>query len=466
MAPSFTDNTRVLPQELINLILDKLAFQMPDEESLYTLRACSLVSRSFHSESRRHIFSEIEFIIDENTQKRASKLRSVLKYKNAELASVTRTLKLVLPFHVAMGGAQNNSTRSTFLMKLGVKENGWLKLVDVLKSSNLESLTVAVRARSSYQQLVNIYMDPGFFQICSKHNLKSLRLVNIGNVPASLIIEAFSSFYLSNLELCNISITAQDESSRSLSDQHSKNILSKINRLEMRRVLCLVPSQVSALFKCLNFPLLQTLVVSVPCYPEAAKELWDFIQGVAPTLATLELECGARPVVGFFPTEFVWLSNLGSLRKLKFAARSYSTGDLSSQLRLLNDLISSITAPVGIESIDFHFTIQSYAGYPVRQHRNDRIPEATWKADPGWAPLDRLLIGEMLVNLRTINLNVEFFYHDPKLLKARHIAAGPNSSRDARAILPVTSTSPSIALSLDISTVCSPQSMEASLYID
>ncbi|KDR70169.1 hypothetical protein GALMADRAFT_890392 [Galerina marginata CBS 339.88] len=448
MASSFTKNKPVLPQELIDLILDKLALQTPQEESIAALQASSLVSRSFHSQSRRHLFSDIELVIDKSNLERASRLRRILQrgWNDKELVSVVRSLKLVLEVDArrAIYKARKTSVASAFLTKLGLNNNDQLKLVQLFAHSNLEALTVEAQARS-------FHIDPVLLQICSCRNLTSLRLVNIVNIPSSIITEALSSCCLFNLELCNILIIRDNQKAPDRPNQHRKQVLSRINRLEIRHVpyhsfFALLSSPLGG-FK---FPNLRILEVSTPSCSEEVDALRDLVQAFSPSLETLELERGAPP--GFFPTGFIFLNHLTSLRTLKFTARCTTYRDFQSQLGLLNSLLASATSPAGIHSIKIRFCVQLYSG-------TQWVPDTTWRMASGWTTLDNLLVGKTFVDLQRVSLTVETLYADSSLPKNRYVA-GPNSKLDAEIVLPATSASSSLSLSLEVYSVWFPRPME------
>ncbi|KAF8960214.1 hypothetical protein BDZ97DRAFT_1922304 [Flammula alnicola] len=84
----------VLPQEVINLIIDEIASEWTSDGNLSSaLQACSLVSRAFHSQSQRHLFSHIEFEVDDLAQTRAVQLISILEHPDGEnLLSIIRSI--------------------------------------------------------------------------------------------------------------------------------------------------------------------------------------------------------------------------------------------------------------------------------------------------------------------------------------------------------------------------------------
>ncbi|KAF8875336.1 hypothetical protein CPB84DRAFT_1796595 [Gymnopilus junonius] len=76
-----------LPQEIINFITDEVANQRSDRNSaaLVSLRACSLVSKYFRSQSLRHIFSSINIVVGDSDQYRASSLLKPIQHRNSDV---------------------------------------------------------------------------------------------------------------------------------------------------------------------------------------------------------------------------------------------------------------------------------------------------------------------------------------------------------------------------------------------
>lgn len=79
-APLTPNHLQLLPQELIDQIVDNVALQcyQDGDSRLNDLKTCSLVSKSFYVRSRRRIFSQILFTIDKYGQRRAARLLAIL----------------------------------------------------------------------------------------------------------------------------------------------------------------------------------------------------------------------------------------------------------------------------------------------------------------------------------------------------------------------------------------------------
>ncbi|KAF8898049.1 hypothetical protein CPB84DRAFT_1180128 [Gymnopilus junonius] len=79
-----------LPQEIIDLIIDEVACH----GSRATLKTCSVVSMAFYLASRKHLFSDISFLVDTSCQTRAAELIKVLQNNDAYLIPAIRSLNL------------------------------------------------------------------------------------------------------------------------------------------------------------------------------------------------------------------------------------------------------------------------------------------------------------------------------------------------------------------------------------
>jgi len=75
MALKTNTESPILPQEIVELILDEVAALKSPE----TLRACALVSKSFCFPSRRRLYSDILLVVDRYGQARARRLIKTLE---------------------------------------------------------------------------------------------------------------------------------------------------------------------------------------------------------------------------------------------------------------------------------------------------------------------------------------------------------------------------------------------------
>ncbi|KDR74443.1 hypothetical protein GALMADRAFT_157649 [Galerina marginata CBS 339.88] len=466
MASSVNTSTwPTLPQEIVNLLVQEVANPYrnnPGPLQLDTLKACSLISRSFHAESRRHIFSSIEFRVDRTAQRRAARLAKVLEHKNSDnLLSVIRAVKLVIDVRVS--SSEDELPRYHFdrlVRKLGLSENNLLRVLRILNRAPLESF--AIIAQGGYVNWSangSPTIAAALRQICSNQSLKSLRIVNVMNIEQSMVVDAFSSGNLRELALCNVNIKRMDEVSAPTHESGPRSF-GKLEKLEMSLITysslfsslqsSFPPSSSSPNTFSLNLSTLRSLDILLPKVHPALDILWQLMLGTAQSLETLVLQDNPWPASTLSPDGPIDLSCLTSLQTLKFSACALNSGvDLASRQATLANLITSATSSITIQSIVMQFYVKS-----LPHTRNADLN--TWKTImPGseWSLLDASLARPALANLRRIIIDVNLFYEDPSI----HSLSSEimESSIDIHAILPSISALPSINVTANLKSIFS-----------
>ena len=140
-----------LPQEIIDIIAHEIVASQ--NLTLETLKACSLVSRSFFSCCRR-LFSDIELVSD-TWQTRAGRLVKIFQNpNNFGLAACVRSLTLIfdVPSHNSFMGSktlgwlhESKMTALTLATKLRLYEDSLIKVLNLLLQASLQSFTLQAR---------------------------------------------------------------------------------------------------------------------------------------------------------------------------------------------------------------------------------------------------------------------------------------------------------------------------------
>ncbi|KIM42820.1 hypothetical protein M413DRAFT_124329 [Hebeloma cylindrosporum] len=304
----YSTKAPILPQEIINLIVDEVASKNSPE----TLRACALVSRSFSSPSRQQLFSEIEIVVDVNIQPRAKRLLEVLKRaQNGELLAFIRSLKVILVPPRQRQPASNTSILShpfkkskqmaTNIAKKFPRENYLLKLLSLFLHAPLTSFAVDGRRGYPVWKWTDERTNEVVRQLSINPSLKSLRISKIYSFDMSLIGigEVVHANTLQEFSCIAVSQPLSPGPENITADNHMAQISSRIERLDIRRVsysgifriLGRSPDpQLRAPYPFVSFSRLHTLVITISSPDHTISIIWEFILGVANTLESLEIE--------------------------------------------------------------------------------------------------------------------------------------------------------------------------------
>lgn len=322
-------NNSRLPQEVLDLIIDEVARLKPVLDGQTTLRACSLVSRSFSHRSREHLWADFVFCMDASSRKRATDLIHMLQRKdNRSLVAHVRSIQLV--FDAPAEDDQHRLIRAKNTLRRVIKRPfrryfkpryTILDLLQHIKNSDFQQFSVNSRERTRpihwTKDEFSKVIKPTLLEVLSSNTaIKSFALCNIGSISKQMAAAAFFSPAMEDLTMRNLQF-GRDELVTLTVERAC--VLADLKRLEMINVPILpllslihllVPhswpsgslssSDLTSSDMKLQplFPRLQTLVVSVP-YPEDMNPLWKLILGGASCLENLEMEYHYRSILRF-----------------------------------------------------------------------------------------------------------------------------------------------------------------------
>jgi hypothetical protein len=307
-------NTPDLPQEIIDIIVHEIASQ---DLARKALKACSLVSKSFSSSCRPHLFSDITLISNKFSQSRAARLVQILQNPdNVGLVACVRSLTLIFdvpgpsktfPFlgSRALGRRLHKSKMMALTLagRLNVYENDITKALNLLMQAPLESFTLRGRrgvpdremeteeARRKKRAFLIACIAP----LTTLRTLCTLRLSNIDNIDESFIACVIRSSTLKELALRQITLRTRDEDA----NLDLQPITSQIERLDLRHISYMKVLRTMGRptfpaspmpYPFITFSRLRNLTISGPWPDFEADALWQFMLGVADTLETLEIE--------------------------------------------------------------------------------------------------------------------------------------------------------------------------------
>jgi len=314
-----------LPQEIIDIIVHEIASQdlTPEE----TLKACSLVSKSFCYPCRRHLFSDLKLVSDKFFESRAARPVKILQNPDSSigLAACIRSLTLILDVPPSRTyrfigpkilGRQLHKSKVmalTVAARLHIYESNVIKALSLLMQAPLESFTLhtqgAVKAWET-QAGVARSMENAILIACVAP-LTTLRLSNLINIDESLIARVIHSNTLKELALTRVTLRVCDEDA----NLNLQPTTSQIERLDLKHISCkqvlrimgrpTLPSS-STPYPFITFSRLRHLIIPGPWPGLEVDAVWQFLLGVADTLETLEIEenkWGGNLFVGLFSTE-------------------------------------------------------------------------------------------------------------------------------------------------------------------
>ena len=292
----------ILPQEIVNLIVDEVASQ----NSPKTLRSCALVSRLFSSPSCRQLFSEIEIIIDETVQPRAKRLLKVLKHgQNVNLMAFIQSLKVVLTPQQRQPASspsnfnyplQKSKQMATSIAKHFPHENYLLKLLSLFVYVPLTSFTLDGRKGYAIWKWPDERTNEVVRQLCTNSSLKSLRISKIYNFDMTLIGEILRANTLQEFSVIAVS---QYFSAGNIAVDNHAEVSSRIEKLDIRRLSypgifrilgCSTGPLLPGPYPFVSFLCFHTLVITTSSLDSTVSMIWGFILGVAGTLESLEIE--------------------------------------------------------------------------------------------------------------------------------------------------------------------------------
>ena len=286
----------MLLSEIFDLIIDAVSAEWR------AMKTFSLVSRSFHSRARIHLFSQVILWVGkkESCRKRAVEFLRILKYKkNSDLISRIRSVKIVAypreywpPYDVE---PDSHPLSSKGLLKLvGVDTDPIKTALTIFKNAPIEELILNESDGKFHDRTCKL-----LFEICSNPNLKALSFECIHDLLYKFIVGGRPAQKLTRLALAQVTISddfqlpaptvappSAEIETLELVRMTSKDILKMLRYLSHR-----LPSPISECFQNLK-----NLVITLPQGNfDERKVVWNVILGVAETLESLELRLSTAP---------------------------------------------------------------------------------------------------------------------------------------------------------------------------
>ena len=288
-----------LPPEILGLIVDVFSAQRR------ALKTFSLVSRSFHSRARIHLFSRVVLWVgtEEICRKRAVEFIRILKFKkNSDLISRIRSLKVLLhpegwnSYEVEAGDYPLLSSKG-FLKLLRVDTDPIKTALAIFKTAPIEEFVLNYSSGKFRRNRTTELL----FEICSNPNLKALSFERIQNLPSRFIMGNRPAQKLTRVALAQVTIsdddfqtpirtvglTAADLETLELVQMTTNESLMALSYLSQRRF----PFTLSE-----SFANLKNLVITLPqgiC--DERNVVWNIIFGAVETLESLELRLSTEP---------------------------------------------------------------------------------------------------------------------------------------------------------------------------
>uniref|UniRef100_A0A8H7Y1S5 Uncharacterized protein n=1 Tax=Psilocybe cubensis TaxID=181762 RepID=A0A8H7Y1S5_PSICU len=455
--PQASSAIPVLPQEIVNLVIDEVASSLqsstePRRAALSTLKACTLVSHSFRQQARKHLFSQVHVRIDKHGHQHNGRIQSLGMAESDGVVHFFRTLIFTVDLPFRKKSFVNLPFSGTGAIKPKTSRWSVLRFVDVFRlrgtdaANTIAALNTAclhtleiVGRQSFYVWDCNGKIGHGLGDICAKETLRSLRISKVVALPSSILKDAIQSTHLYNLTLSQISIAniQSDHPDSSYGQGTSSGRVSHLGQLEATGFSC---SALLNILKCdghastpryVTFPYLRKLAISVPTLPSEMDELWSFLQHISQTLECLELQQYkwssaykvSRSSADFFHELIFFisavydalsqgsfrLSDLSSLCSLKICTTSFDIGkNFCTKQEMIAKLLGSDTAANTLTSV----IVDIYVHRSVKHIRRDS--NLTWRdLGPlsGWEAIDTALFTSAFPNLKEFIFNLKLFYY-------------------------------------------------------
>ncbi|KAH9483077.1 hypothetical protein JR316_0005177 [Psilocybe cubensis] len=422
--PQASSAIPVLPQEIVNLVIDEVASSLqsstePRRAALSTLKACTLVSHSFRQQARKHLFSQVHVRIDKHGHQHNGRIQSLGMAESDGVVHFFRTLIFTVDLPFRKKSFVNLPFSGTGAIKPKTSRWSVLRFVDVFRlrgtdaANTIAALNTAclhtleiVGRQSFYVWDCNGKIGHGLGDICAKETLRSLRISKVVALPSSILKDAIQSTHLYNLTLSQISIAniQSDHPDSSYGQGTSSGRVSHLGQLEATGFSC---SALLNILKCdghastpryVTFPYLRKLAISVPTLPSEMDELWSFLQHISQTLECLELQQYKWSMYDALSQGSFRLSDLSSLCSLKICTTSFDIGkNFCTKQEMIAKLLGSDTAANTLT---------------VKHIRRDS--NLTWRdLGPlsGWEAIDTALFTSAFPNLKEFIFNLKLFYY-------------------------------------------------------
>lgn len=295
-----------LPQELIDLILDHLVVECERGEAFKTLHTCTLISKRFLRQSRKHLFHHLRFVVDSTTPSQAKRFLFFLQdHRNAYLLDCIQSFRLIID--VPSANVFRAANLSTFHSKIKFAGKQiftpnvhLIRLLKRIQSLPLDNLAIA--AQNGYLEWPNLKEDFKVIFIGFRANpkLRTLELSGLQDVNFSLITGVLPRSGLKHLSLQRSSIQPQV-------DKVTLEALANIERLEvitvprylhncglgeqhatLTTVQILPDDSLTAQRFSERFKMVTKLILSMPREDDSQNRFWRTITSLCNTLQSME----------------------------------------------------------------------------------------------------------------------------------------------------------------------------------
>ncbi|KAF8876300.1 hypothetical protein CPB84DRAFT_1853006 [Gymnopilus junonius] len=476
MPPAKPSALSALSQEIIDTIIDEMARQRNVQGSTAhaTLRACSLVSKSFHFRCLGHIFSSITIYVDNSGYNRAASLVKLLQGRNSrDLVQGIHSLQFTfdaasfseifqLPRDTRLRAFKRIVYKSRInihrkLIEHGLETNSLRKLIHICHQASLRTLTFVGQNGQYSWYSATADIDSAFREVCAGQTLKSLCLDIIWGFPESFLIAAFRSSSLRELRISNVYLKSPGYPklpvrSTTPGTPHFFTIETlQITSLSYKH-FCTILQNSFAAGHYPSFPNLRNLVISFPGRADW-KDLDQFILYATPSLTTLEfhyLDSISIPTVVSRTLEegpcVTCLPRLARLSSIKPVASCIGDSfHFKGTQYFLSHFLISGTSTIAVRSIVVDVYVPSKKQeWPSRRRRLE--------SGEGWVFLDEILTRPVFTNLERVTFNIKLFsykHEDP----AEFIPPQLDTTVDLLSLLPRMAGTPSLRLQIRLSSM-------------
>ena len=294
----------LLPDDIIHLIVDEVAKLL----DLPTLQACAVVSWSFNIHARKHLYSDIHFLLDGFANKRAKRLVKLLRHpRNQDLHTRIRSLTIIIGDHDVPSEGTRAVIQESKASLCEAVTNFVSPAVDyisvlfqIFETIPLTSFTLNPRFNAedfeSHSQTVKVDWStlcgklPGgdlsglIHNIACKPGLQSLTFRWILGMPVTLLIGIDGSTPLRKLHIHRSTFTipvetAVDDSRKFCSLAIDLNALTLIAQAPVLRFI------LSA-----SYPNLTTMIVNLPYQADELSRLLQFLSAASCNLVSLSVQ--------------------------------------------------------------------------------------------------------------------------------------------------------------------------------
>lgn len=302
MAPALS-----IPDDIIQLIVDEVA----NSQDLPTLRTCALVSWAVNVHARKHLFSNIHFLLDSsaNCNKRAKRLVRLLRHsRNQYLRTHIRALTIVVGDRPADNfGTQRSPTslRKVIANLVSPRVDYISILLQLFASIPLIAFTLTPRLDmkdlNQHSQTVFIVHWPALLKtlpgptsnlsglihnIACKPGIQALTFRWVWGMPVSLLVGGGSSTSLRRLNIHRSSFEVPEQG---ISADDSSRFTNRVSHLTALKLISHAP--LLRFISLARYPSLTTVAVSIPSQTDELARRLQLLLTTSSTLVSLAVQC-------------------------------------------------------------------------------------------------------------------------------------------------------------------------------